>query len=105
MWDTSAGWFLQAARVSPRTEAAVRAASTGSSSASESAAVSSSRPRFVHKRMMRRALVSLDGYRASGEGPVFHRFGGKNVCPLPDLKDWARPRRLGGSGRDARLPD
>ena len=44
--------------VIPRTEAAVRAASTGSSSVSGSAAVSSSRPRLVHKRMIRRALVS-----------------------------------------------
>ena len=41
----------------PRTEAAVRAASTGSSSASGSAVVSSSRTCRVHRRMKRRARL------------------------------------------------
>ena len=40
---------------------------------------------------------TLDRYRASGEGPVFHRFGNKIVYSLPDLKDWARTRRQKGA--------
>ena len=33
---------------------------------------------------------TLDRYRVSGDGPVFHRFGGQGALPA------RRPRRLGG---------
>ena len=40
---------------------------------------------------------TVDRYRSTGKGPVFHKFGGRAVYFLGDLKDWAMTRRKGGS--------
>ena len=40
---------------------------------------------------------TVDRYRSTGKGPVFHKFGGRAVYFLGDLKDWAMTRRQGGS--------
>ena len=48
---------------------------------------------------------TLDRYRVSGEGPVFHRFGSRVRYLLADLETWASARRRlstsddGGNGR------
>ncbi len=48
---------------------------------------------------------TLDRYRVSGEGPVFHRFGARVRYLLADLETWASARRRvstsddGGDGR------
>ena len=48
---------------------------------------------------------TLDRYRVSGEGPVFHRFGARVRYLLADLEEWASVRRRvstsddGGAGR------
>ena len=36
---------------------------------------------------------TLDGYRVSGEGPAFHRFGNRVRYRRPDLDAWAARRR------------
>ncbi len=36
---------------------------------------------------------TLDRYRVSGEGPVFHRFGSRVRYLLADVEDWASARR------------
>ncbi len=36
---------------------------------------------------------TLDRYRVSGDGPAFHRFGGRVRYLVADLKDWASARR------------
>ena len=51
------------------------------------------------------SVRTLDRYRASGEGPVFHRFGGRIRYRHDDLQAWADARRRtstsddGGGGR------
>ena len=43
---------------------------------------------------------TLDRYRVSGEGPVFHKFG-KRVCyARTDLEDWAAARRRASTADD-----
>ena len=36
---------------------------------------------------------TLDGYRVSGAGPAFHRFGNRVRYRRSDLDDWAANRR------------
>ena len=36
---------------------------------------------------------TLDGYRVSGDGPAFHRFGNRVRYRMSDLDDWAAKRR------------
>ena len=36
---------------------------------------------------------TLDGYRVSGEGPAFHRFGNRVRYRRSDLDQWAQGRR------------
>lgn len=36
---------------------------------------------------------TLDGYRVSGEGPAFHRFGSRTHYARPELDAWAAKRR------------
>ena len=36
---------------------------------------------------------TLDGYRVSGEGPAFHRFGNRVRYRRSDLDQWAAGRR------------
>ena len=36
---------------------------------------------------------TLDGYRVSGDGPAFHRFGNRVRYRRPDLDAWAAERR------------
>ena len=36
---------------------------------------------------------TLDRYRVNGDGPVFHRFGGRVRYLVTDLEDWASARR------------
>ena len=36
---------------------------------------------------------TLDGYRVSGDGPAFHRFGNRVRYRRPDLDAWAAKRR------------
>ena len=36
---------------------------------------------------------TLDRYRVSGDGPVFHRFGGRVRYQIADLETWASARR------------
>ncbi len=36
---------------------------------------------------------TLDRYRVSGEGPVFHKFGRRVRYARSDLEDWAAARR------------
>ena len=43
---------------------------------------------------------TLDRYRVSGEGPVFHRFGGRVRYLLIDLEDWAQARRRTSTSDD-----
>ncbi len=57
----------------------------------------SERPIYVDTREAARLLGisprTLDRFRVSGEGPVFHKFG-KRVCyARTDLEDWAASRR------------
>ncbi len=50
---------------------------------------------------------TLDRYRVSGEGPVFHKFGSSVRYARSDLQSWAEARRRssisddGGSNRRA----
>lgn len=51
---------------------------------------------------------TLDRYRVSGDGPAFHRFGGRVRYLAEDLDDWASARRRlstsddGTAGREGR---
>ena len=36
---------------------------------------------------------TLDGYRVSGDGPAFHRFGNRVRYRRADLEEWAARRR------------
>ncbi|MDE0048734.1 MAG: helix-turn-helix domain-containing protein [Rhodospirillales bacterium] len=41
---------------------------------------------------------TLDRYRASGDGPAYHRFGARIVYRRADLHDWAAARRVPAAG-------
>ena len=41
---------------------------------------------------------TLDRYRASGDGPAYHRFGARIVYRRADLHDWAAARRVPATG-------
>ena len=41
-----------------------------------------------------------DRYRVSGEGPVFHRFGGRVRYTRADLDAWAKVRRRASTAAD-----
>ncbi len=45
---------------------------------------------------------TLDRYRVSGDGPVFHRFGGRVRYLVADLEDWASARRRVSTSDDGR---
>ena len=45
---------------------------------------------------------TLDRYRVSGEGPVFHRFGGRVRYLIADLEAWASARRRVSTSDDGR---
>ncbi len=46
------------------------------------------------------SVRTLDRYRASGEGPVFHRFGGRIRYLREDLQAWADARRRTSTADD-----
>ncbi len=48
---------------------------------------------------------TLDRYRVSGEGPVFHRFGGRVRYTRDDLDDWAKARRRASTADDGTVLD
>ena len=43
---------------------------------------------------------TLDRYRVSGDGPVFHRFGGRVRYTRSDLDAWAERRRRASTADD-----
>ena len=43
---------------------------------------------------------TLDRYRVSGDGPVFHRFGGRVRYLRADLDAWASTRRRASTSDD-----
>ena len=43
---------------------------------------------------------TLDRYRVTGEGPVFHRFGSRVRYLLADLEAWAKSRRRASTSDD-----
>ena len=43
---------------------------------------------------------TLDRYRVSGDGPAFHRFGGRVRYLVSDLEDWASARRRASTSDD-----
>ena len=43
---------------------------------------------------------TLDRYRVSGDGPVFHRFGGRVRYLVADLEAWASARRRASTSDD-----
>ena len=45
---------------------------------------------------------TLDRFRVSGDGPVFHRFGGRVRYSRPDLESWATSRRRASTPRAPR---
>ena len=45
---------------------------------------------------------TLDRYRVSGDGPAFHRFGGRVRYRVADLEDWASARRRASTSDDGR---
>ncbi len=45
---------------------------------------------------------TLDRYRVSGDGPVFHRFGGRVRYLVADLETWASARRRVSTSDDGR---
>ena len=47
---------------------------------------------------------TLDGYRVSGDGPAFHRFGNRVRYRRPDLDAWAARRRATTTAEADRLP-
>ncbi len=46
---------------------------------------------------------TLDGYRVSGDGPAFHRFGNRVRYRRPDLDAWATRRRATTTAEADRL--
>ena len=46
---------------------------------------------------------TLDGYRVSGDGPVFHRFGNRVRYRRSDLDEWAAKRRATTTAEADRL--
>ena len=46
---------------------------------------------------------TLDGYRVSGDGPAFHRFGNRVRYRRSDLDDWAANRRATTTAEADRL--
>ena len=46
---------------------------------------------------------TLDGYRVSGEGPAFHRFGNRVRYRIADLDAWAAERRATTTAEADRL--
>ena len=46
---------------------------------------------------------TLDGYRVSGNGPAFHRFGNRVRYRRPDLDAWAARRRATTTAEGDRL--
>ena len=46
---------------------------------------------------------TLDGYRVSGEGPAFHRFGNLARYRRADLDEWAAKRRATTTAEADRL--
>ena len=46
---------------------------------------------------------TLDGYRVSGDGPAFHRFGNRVRYRRSDLDDWAAKRRATTTAEADRL--
>ena len=47
---------------------------------------------------------TLDGYRVSGAGPVFHRFGNRVRYRRTDLDAWAAKRRATATAEADRCP-
>ena len=47
---------------------------------------------------------TLDGYRVSGDGPAFHRFGNRVRYRKSDLDAWAARRRATTTAEADRLP-
>ncbi len=43
---------------------------------------------------------TLDRYRVSGDGPAFHRFGGRVRYTVADLEEWASARRRASTSDD-----
>ena len=43
---------------------------------------------------------TLDRYRVSGEGPVFHKFGSSVRYGRTDLESWAQARRRSSTSDD-----
>ena len=43
---------------------------------------------------------TLDRYRVSGDGPAFHRFGGRVRYAVADLEEWASARRRASTSDD-----
>ncbi len=46
---------------------------------------------------------TLEGYRVSGDGPAFHRFGNRVRYCRPDLNAWAAKRRATTTAEADRL--
>ena len=46
---------------------------------------------------------TLDGYRVSGDGPAFHRFGNRVRYRMADLEAWAGERRATTTAEADRL--
>ena len=46
---------------------------------------------------------TLDGYRVSGAGPAFHRFGNRVRYRMADLETWAEQRRATTTAEADRL--
>ena len=46
---------------------------------------------------------TLDGYRVSGDGPAFHRFGSRVRYRKSDLDEWAAKRRATTTAEADRL--
>ena len=49
------------------------------------------------------SLRTLDGYRVSGDGPAFHRFGNRVRYRRSDLDEWAAKRRATKTAEANRL--
>ena len=46
---------------------------------------------------------TLDRYRVTGEGPVFHKFGSRIRYAQADLEEWATARRMRSTSDDRRV--
>ena len=49
------------------------------------------------------SLRTLDGYRVTGDGPAFHRFGNRVRYRMADLDAWAAQRRATTTAEADRL--